>query len=963
MDEPEAWVLIGSGDTSPLWPETKAPPIVTDPLVDTLPYRDIGWEHFEKLLVRVAQRVEKLNDVRRYGKRGQRQHGLDIVGWTSDGEAQALQGKDVERFDEHDLQRALEAFRLGNRPFDPKRLILGVAVKADRSQILHTLAEATERLSIRVELYDAVRLDELLRYQPEIVMEFFGHDAAVRFCVRSGAVEVEKPESVQMRDYRARLRLSTQFVKLAGIPLPRDHMGRPVAPQVPLDEIYIELQAVEEERSQVLANAEREALLHAIQDAQPGGSTAGGFLATLRTMGEYLYRRYGQPFEFGVRPTPATPVRALDLNGRIVVLGAPGAGKSTLLAHLAHQKAEKSDRVPVLLRLRDYATQLDKDPNCDLLTFAIRQVAGSNRLLGHELQNAATAHHILWLLDGLDETRGWQTTVAQQVAQLSGEVVVTSRPISYLRAGLEAFTHFELLALSIADRDSFLRNWFTSFMKLGKKDGAWAERTLAVVTDQLNQYEHLQELARNPLLLTFMAILACEDSTKLLPDHRARFYERCVGRLLSAWETDRLPREGLSGGPVLKLGGLTGSDALRAAEMGLYQIGWDLHTAYYGVFSPQAGSSTLAPTKRFVAVSLARHLEEGIGLRVTEGQARVLSGDVLLFWQEAGVIESWNLDGEEFLSFRHLTFQEYAAARVLAGLWESDPGRAWHDCVGRLLHHYAWQEPLLLMAGILGNDGGGLISKVLRARSVFERELGRDAILAARMVCESPDLLETSGELVVSRLDAALSDSPRRGLALRGGVEAASLTLGAIALFVWGWENVGALQRSGGYALLGLLVLLAIAYRVRSALLSIRRNMSFVYEVPPYARRRFAVVPYRAHLVDALQEIGTRPAVNALVRNLGRFDRYDVAHAAERLGQVESPLAVKALSAVVHVHDVWSKCAAASALGYHEGTEVQLAFLLLDQERWRSVGRRGGGWAKRGRRARTNALGRSPRRR
>jgi tetratricopeptide (TPR) repeat protein len=175
------WNVIEDDD--PIYdPPTGAPPYVADPLVDALPYRQLNWEAFEKLLVRVASHVEGLIGVRRYGTGGQRQHGIDVVGWTGSGDAQVLQGKDVRSFDEDDLAKAVEIFRQGKRPFSPTRLIFGVAVPARRTQVVEGIEAARVELEIGIDLYDADRLDELLRNHPRIVEEFFGKTVADRFC-------------------------------------------------------------------------------------------------------------------------------------------------------------------------------------------------------------------------------------------------------------------------------------------------------------------------------------------------------------------------------------------------------------------------------------------------------------------------------------------------------------------------------------------------------------------------------------------------------------------------------------------------------------------------------------------------------------------------------------------------------------------------------------------------------------
>jgi hypothetical protein len=126
--------------------------------------------------------VDGLKNVRFYGTRGQAQHGIDIVGWTDSGEAQVLQGKNVDAFGEREFAEAVAAFQQGKRPFGPTRFVVGVALPGRRTQLIEQLAQARSLLGVIVDLYDADHLDDMLRQHPEIVEEFFGREAAQRFC-------------------------------------------------------------------------------------------------------------------------------------------------------------------------------------------------------------------------------------------------------------------------------------------------------------------------------------------------------------------------------------------------------------------------------------------------------------------------------------------------------------------------------------------------------------------------------------------------------------------------------------------------------------------------------------------------------------------------------------------------------------------------------------------------------------
>lgn len=105
---------------------------------------------------------------------------------------------------------------------------------------------------------------------------------------------------------------------------------------------------------------------------------------------------------------------------------------------------------------------------------------------------------------------------------------------------------------------------------------------MAALKAQLEQRPQIQSLTRNPLLLTFLVILAGEEPLPELPAQRAEIYRRYVEELLDSWETQRYPQGGSKGAPHFKLGPLEGDSARRAAQAGFYNLGWYLHLAYYG---------------------------------------------------------------------------------------------------------------------------------------------------------------------------------------------------------------------------------------------------------------------------------------------------------------------------------------------------------------------------------------------
>ena len=66
------------------------PPLIVSPT--ELPFRELGWEKFERLCQDAAL-TQGYGDVHRYGKTGQVQHGVDFIGVSAEGRATAFQVK------------------------------------------------------------------------------------------------------------------------------------------------------------------------------------------------------------------------------------------------------------------------------------------------------------------------------------------------------------------------------------------------------------------------------------------------------------------------------------------------------------------------------------------------------------------------------------------------------------------------------------------------------------------------------------------------------------------------------------------------------------------------------------------------------------------------------------------------------------------------------------------------------
>ena len=528
--------------------------------------------------------------------------------------------------------------------------------------------------------------------------------------------------------YQLRLLKETQYIELKGIPVPSGRDGRIYKPQVPLDKVYIQIQAIPEETKKQQEAQEQEAL--EAKAREPSERKASGrarlnFWAGLRVLGEYFYRQ-GHIYQAKSRPQPVYPQEALIKHEQLVLLGPPGSGKSTLLRFLARRAIkDEPGLVPILVSLRDFAIDYSQNRSLNLLDFALNSTAGNNEYLRLELEVLVEQGRALWLLDALDETRHHSENVARQACQLPGRLVITSRPAGYSGGMLNSLPHFEILPLTPDNINQFIHNWMRVFT--GDENDI-IEQKVADLQAQLNNRPKLKAIARNPLMLTFVVALASQSTVIELPQKRSLLYSRYIEELRNL-EIQRQSQASEKLSFRFQLGSLHGEKAKQAAIDGLNYLGWALHLNYYGAKGEDVPEPSMLST---ITRQLAHYLkQEGYD----DGES--LAKEVLNFWQEAGLLDLPTLENHTYLAFRHLTFQEYAAAWGLQRAWEYNQSSTWRFLKPRL-HHPSWREPILLWSSmILTTDLTPLVRQLRRGISQDERTLHRDLLLAAAMLGES----------------------------------------------------------------------------------------------------------------------------------------------------------------------------------------------------------------------------------
>lgn len=190
MDEDD-WTTIPDDDV--VWSgPTRLPPPLADPALPVLNTHEMDWESFECLVLAMARSLDGGYDVRRYGRLGQAQHGLDVVAFFAERKPSVYQAKRWQAFGAGDLEEAVDRYTDGRRPFGADRIVIAVATEARDTQTIERLAELREKhKGMEIELWDRRAISDSLRNQANIVSTFFGPATAAAFCTTT-------PEDVEL---------------------------------------------------------------------------------------------------------------------------------------------------------------------------------------------------------------------------------------------------------------------------------------------------------------------------------------------------------------------------------------------------------------------------------------------------------------------------------------------------------------------------------------------------------------------------------------------------------------------------------------------------------------------------------------------------------------------------------------------------------------------------------------------
>jgi HEAT repeat protein/energy-coupling factor transporter ATP-binding protein EcfA2 len=437
---------------------------------------------------------------------------------------------------------------------------------------------------------------------------------------------------------------------------------------------------------------------------------------------------------------------------RVVMLGAPGSGKTTLLNYFAVVGTASNGEVtsqgfneqysseaaphlktviclPIIIRIRDLALNPDLSILEYIQEFTTKDLSVGGDLTGffeYYLENG----NALILLDGLDEVADvtQRYKVVEKIEAFLNHcencfAIISSRPAGYRRDFFrtDEYPHYELQPFDDEKIDIFIEHWYDSRFELVSE----RERRKASLRKALKEQPRIKQLARNPLLLTIIALIHRYQAR--LPKERYKLYDKAVETLLTTWDSHKE----LSNHEILEY--LELDDLRRLMERLAYWI-----HCQGGTGDTEGG--TLIDRDELIT-QLTQYIQEI--KQVARHQAKAEAKRFLeqIVRDRAGLL---SLQGQDRYAFVHKTFQEYLTAMEIRDQQEEGFDVVL-DHLETHLHDPHWEEVLLLLiAQQKRNNPKKILDAVLNHNTPYEQWLHRNLLFSGLILSEDVPIIDNT---------------------------------------------------------------------------------------------------------------------------------------------------------------------------------------------------------------------------
>lgn len=563
------------------WGESSLPnpPVQTRPQI--LPLNEIDWRQFERLCMRLAIKEGNPEYWHLYGTSGQKQGGIDIyVRLSGHNQYNTWQSKRYQKISKTAIKKAVDKFIKGEWVKKTNTFYLCTSANLEDTKLLDEIEIQAQRLNkhgIKFIPLGRESLSEKLKFEPEIVDDFFGRLWAETFCVKEKtSILSNRLSGEEYRKLRLDLRTyyHSHFESVdPGLPI--------VSAQIPtktrklsIDERYVipdVLCEVDVEQSTLLIEQQSDEIITKEGQDEPFGDTYSDDYQRIEAYKHDLDNEVRN--EFIRRPIDEW----VSENEQCVILGDPGCGKSSFLRYLAldllseepnlQQIAERwAGFLPIWVPFSLWTRKTSSSQAPTSLSKAVLSwlsIFDVPHDLANLVEKALEDNRVIILIDGIDEWANKQSAISclgvveSYATSKNVPIILTSRPLGWRIVSLGwSWAQSSIAPLSFDQQSTLAKHWFSHF-ESSMSENQDSSNLMAQITDrqsgdfmdEIYQNAKLVKIAAVPLLLT--GLISLKLTNAQLPRNRYRVYEQLTNLLLHTHQSKRIKASLTGSSPYL----------------------------------------------------------------------------------------------------------------------------------------------------------------------------------------------------------------------------------------------------------------------------------------------------------------------------------------------------------------------------------------------------------------------------
>jgi len=473
--------LDEGGNNIPSWLEEPpsssegvSPPVATR--LQELPLHKLPWENFEKLCVRLVKLEAEVEHCQLYGKRGQKQEGIDLYARKKDSDKYwVYQCKREKQFGPAKIEAAVTEFLTGEWADKSDTLVLCTTeslVRRERADKLEEQKNLLKGKGISLISWDCDTLSTKLKKFPDLVEDFFGPAWAESFC---GQNRTSRPDKEYLKEIRNKY---CQWVHTNSATFNIASLGL----ALPIAKAWVELDAFNEEESE---------------------NSADGISDEKKQIEQY--QQWSRKSEGKQSNSVEKAEDVAARSKRVVITGGPGAGKTTLLKRLAHTFSREGKLI-LWVRLPSLVKQLEGKTFEDALIHSSFDGSG----ISEEDQKSVSVKPDYLFADGLDECGTQRSEITEALVKWGHghqdtAIIITTRPFGHDVASFSSWQCYSILPLPKKNIPQYAKQIIDEYFQ---GDRTRINQELKNFNSRITANKAAGLAAKNPLLLGFLIQLS-----------------------------------------------------------------------------------------------------------------------------------------------------------------------------------------------------------------------------------------------------------------------------------------------------------------------------------------------------------------------------------------------------------------------------------------------------------------------